>query len=88
MALERCAHLAIPMSHSATVLMQTKAGETSPKCALWGQDTLEKQMQIKFLEEVIVSSNEPMSFVISKDKVCSLKYYNEELYDDLMVFIT
>ena len=45
-------------------------------------------MQIKFLEEVIVSSSEPMSFDISKDKVCSFKYYNEELYDDLMVFIT
>ena len=87
-ALERCAHLGITMSHSATVLMQTKAGETSPKCALWRQDTLDKQMQIKFLEEVIVSSSEPMSFDISKDKVCSFKYYNEELYEDLMVFIT
>ena len=52
--------------------MQTKAGETSPKCALWRQDTLEKHMQIKFLEEVIVSSNKPMSFDISKNKVCGL----------------
>ena len=76
------------MSHSATVLMQAKAGETSPKGALWRQDTLEKQMQIKFMEEVIVSSNEPMSFDLSKDKVCNFNYYNEELYDDLMVFIT
>ena len=76
------------MSHSATVLMHGKAGETSPKGALWRQDTLEKQMQIKFVEEVTVSSNEPMSFDLSKDKVCSFKYYNEKLYDDLMVFIT
>lgn len=44
-ALERCASLGITMSHSATVLMQAKAGETSPKGALWRQDTLEKQMQ-------------------------------------------
>ena len=49
---------------------------------------MEKQMQIKFVEEVIVSSNEPMSFDLSKDKVCSFKYYSEELYDDLTVFIT
>ena len=31
-------------------------------------------MQIKFLEEVIVGSNKPMSFDISKNKVCSFKY--------------
>ena len=62
------------MSHLATVIMQTKAGETSPKCVLWRQDTLEKHMQIKFLEEVIVSSNKPMSFDIAKNKVCSYKY--------------
>ena len=90
-AIERCSQLGVTVSHAAAVKMQTKAGQISTKCVSWKEDTLKKELQIKFLEEVINHSSAQSDSVpldMSKDAVSSLKYYQEETYEALLAFIS
>ena len=84
---ERCAHLGITMSHGSAIKMQNKAGQTSLQCTSWKQDTLEKELKIRFLQEVIHNSPSDAPLDLSKDKVSHLNYYEEEMHRDIMALV-
>jgi len=85
--IDRCARLSITVSRASAIRMQTKADRTSPKCISGKQDAIEKEFNIRFLEEVIKSSQDETPLDLSKDKVSHYKYFQEEMHDDILIIV-
>ena len=71
---DRCAQLGITVCHSCSTRMQTKAGETSSKCASWKENMRKKVLKIRFLEEIIGRCDSDMT----RNNVGNSKYLQEE----------
>jgi len=83
---ERYAHQGITMPHVSAIKMQTKAVQTSSKCTSWKQDTLEKELKIRIVQEVISNSHSIAPLDLSKDIVSHMKYY-EEMHGDIVALV-
>ena len=81
--IERHAHQGITMPHVSAIKMQTKATQTSSKCTSWKQDTLEKELKIRIVEEVINNSHSVAPLDFSKEKLSHTKY-NEEMHGNIL----
>lgn len=85
--IDRCSQRGLTVSHTASIRMQTKAGQASAQCYSWKQDTLLKEQQIRFLEEVLKNAGDGAQLDMSRDTVSSLKCFEEESYDELLAFV-
>lgn len=85
--IDRCSRQGLTVSHTASIRMQTKAGQASAQCYSWKQDTLLKEQQIRFLEEVLKNAGDGAQLDMSRDTVSSLKCFEEESYDELLAFV-
>ena len=86
--IDRCSQLGFSVCQHSAVRMQTKVGETFTKFLSWKEDMTRKELHIRFLEEILKSTeSDEAPLNISKDNFSNLGYFQEETYDSLIEFV-